>query len=395
MEVRQMASGPRQGAKRPVVAPTSARTASAAAATRHAPADPPAKAPEPISRGDGARQRVLRAALDVLDEDGLPGFTMEAVARRAGASKATLYRRWPTVGALLIDAMDATFQPFPVPDSGRVETDLAQLLAAFVTVLEQTRFPRLLAAFIDAAERDPTLAALHADLTRRRREPLLIVLNRARDRGQVPPDLDPEITTDLLAGPSPQTSSTTSSRTYSPPGRQKPPTDSPRTGPLQQARPPGQPAACIAGRLDNDSRPTPRPRERRIHLRLNADAFTPSDLPARSSEHAPYSAKRRPADVVGRSSGNCRPRLRCPVPSTPEFAQKSSRLATNSGEVVRRWRSPAMSIWSVHARRTVPTQRSATGVGPRRLGRDADDLDADGGEHRVEGGTELAVPVAQ
>src|SRR6266540_394411 len=179
MEVRQMASGPRQGAKRPVVAPTSARTASAAAATRHAPADPPAKAPEPISRGDGARQRV----------------------RRAGASKATLYRRWPTVGALLIDAMDATFQPFPVPDSGRVETDLAQLLAAFVTVLEQTRFPRLLAAFIDAAERDPTLAALHADLTRRRREPLLIVLNRARDRGQVPPDLDPEITTDLLAGP--------------------------------------------------------------------------------------------------------------------------------------------------------------------------------------------------
>src|SRR6266511_2105388 len=100
MEVRQMASGPRQGAKRPVVAPTSARTASAAAATRHAPADPPAKAPEPISRGDGARQRVLRAAL-----------------------------------------------------------------------------------------------------TRRRREPLLIVLNRARDRGQVPPDLDPEITTDLLAGP--------------------------------------------------------------------------------------------------------------------------------------------------------------------------------------------------
>src|SRR6266545_2454027 len=66
-----------------------------------------------------------------------------------------------------------------------------------------------------------------------------------------------------------------------------------------------------------------------------------------------------------------------------------------SVSTARRWRSPAMSIWSVHARRTVPTQRSATGVGPRRLGRDADDLDADGGEHRVEGGTELAVPVAQ
>jgi AcrR family transcriptional regulator len=144
---------------------------------------------------------VLHAALQVLDEDGLPGFTMEAVARRAGASKATLYRRWPSVGALLVDAMDATFQPFPVPDTGQVDSDVAQLLAAFVTLLEHTRFPRLLAAFIDAAERDPMLAALHADLTRRRREPLLIVLGRGRDRGQLPADLDLEVATDLLAGP--------------------------------------------------------------------------------------------------------------------------------------------------------------------------------------------------
>jgi AcrR family transcriptional regulator len=156
---------------------------------------------QPISRGAGARRRVLQAALEVLDESGLPGFTMEAVARRAGASKATLYRHWPSVGALLVDAMDATFQPLPVPDTGRVETDVAELLTAFVSLLEHTRFPRLLAAFIDAAERDPTLAALHADLTQRRREPVLAVLSRARQRGQLPADLDPEVVTDLLTAP--------------------------------------------------------------------------------------------------------------------------------------------------------------------------------------------------
>jgi AcrR family transcriptional regulator len=155
----------------------------------------------PVTRGAGARQRVLQAALHVLDDEGLPGFTMEAVARRAGASKATLYRHWATAGALLIDAMDATFQPFPVPDTGRVDTDVAQLLSAFVALLEHTPFPRLLAAFIDAAERDPTLAALHADLTRRRREPMLAVLARARERGQLPGDLDPEVVTDLLTAP--------------------------------------------------------------------------------------------------------------------------------------------------------------------------------------------------
>jgi AcrR family transcriptional regulator len=155
----------------------------------------------PISRGAGARRRVLEAALAVLDDDGLAGFTMEAVARRAGASKATLYRHWPSPGALMIDAMDATFRPFPTPDTGRVDTDVAELLRAFVALLEHTPFPRLLAAFIDAAERDPALAAFHADLTRRRREPMLAVLARGRERGQLREDLDPEVVTDLLTSP--------------------------------------------------------------------------------------------------------------------------------------------------------------------------------------------------
>jgi Tetracyclin repressor-like, C-terminal domain len=105
------------------------------------------------------------------------------------------------VGALLIDAMDATFQPLAAPDIGHVHSDLAHLLTAFVAQLEHTRYPRLLAAFIDAAERDPTLGALHADLTRRRREPIHTVLARGRERGQLPADLDLELVTDLLAGP--------------------------------------------------------------------------------------------------------------------------------------------------------------------------------------------------
>lgn len=196
-----MANRPREGAKRPVVSAAVGRPRAASKVTRHASANQRTDPRERISRGAGARQRVLQAALEVLDEDGLPGFTMEAVARRAGASKATLYRHWPTVGALMIDAMDATFQPFPVPDTGRVDTDIAQLLTTLVTLLEHTPFPRLLAAFIDAAEREPALAALHADLTRRRREPLLVVLARARERGQLLPDLDPELVTDLLTGP--------------------------------------------------------------------------------------------------------------------------------------------------------------------------------------------------
>ncbi|MEU8224326.1 TetR-like C-terminal domain-containing protein [Kribbella sp. NPDC048915] len=54
---------------------------------------------------------------------------------------------------------------------------------------------------MDAAERDPALSQLHTDLTNRRREPLLTVLQRGRDRGELPPDSDPELTTDLLTSP--------------------------------------------------------------------------------------------------------------------------------------------------------------------------------------------------
>ncbi|GAA3343026.1 hypothetical protein GCM10020358_40170 [Amorphoplanes nipponensis] len=155
----------------------------------------------PISRGAGARRRVLEAALAVLDADGLGGFTMEAVARRAGASKATLYRHWPSTGALLVDAMDATYRPFPAPATGRLESDVAELLGAFVALLRDTPFPRLLGSFIAAAEREPALAARHADLTRRRREPLVEILRRARERGELPAALDLELTTDLLTAP--------------------------------------------------------------------------------------------------------------------------------------------------------------------------------------------------
>jgi len=144
---------------------------------------------------------VLRAALELLADEGMTGFTMEAVAHRAGASKATVYRRWPSRGALLVDAMDSSFQPLPLPATGELRADLVELMTGLEALLGGQPFPRLLAAFMDAAERDPTLSNLQVELTERRREPLLLVLARARERGEIPPATDLELAVDLLAGP--------------------------------------------------------------------------------------------------------------------------------------------------------------------------------------------------
>jgi AcrR family transcriptional regulator len=156
---------------------------------------------EPLRRGEHARRRVLSAALEVLAESGMPGFTIESVARRAGASKATLYRHWPSASALLVDAMDAEFRPLPDVASGDVRADMISVLTSVAGMLDRPPFPELMAAFIDAAERDPALAGLQASLTQRRREPLLRVVLEAARQGALPADVDPELVVDLLAAP--------------------------------------------------------------------------------------------------------------------------------------------------------------------------------------------------
>jgi AcrR family transcriptional regulator len=157
--------------------------------------------PGPVSRGDRARQRVLAAALDQLAEQGSAGFTMEAIARCAGASKATLYRRWSSSSALLVDAMAAAFGSFPAPATGNLRGDLVALLASAADLLRSERFPRLMAAVVDLAERDPALAQLHADLTAQRRRPVLDVLRQGQERGEVAADADLELLVDLLTAP--------------------------------------------------------------------------------------------------------------------------------------------------------------------------------------------------
>jgi AcrR family transcriptional regulator len=161
----------------------------------------PAGGRAPIGRGEHARARVLRAALAILASDGLSGLTMEAVARRAGASKGTLYRRWSSRAALLVDAMSTTFVPMTPPATGELRADLLGLVRSGQELLDRQPFARLMAAVIDAAERDVSLGSLHTELTERRRQPFHQVLTEAMRRGEIAPDTDIELATDLLVGP--------------------------------------------------------------------------------------------------------------------------------------------------------------------------------------------------
>lgn len=159
------------------------------------------QARHPVGRGEHARDRVLQAALVIAAEDGLGALTMEAVARRAGASKATLYRRWPSREALLVDAMGSSFRPVPAALTGETHHDLVALVRSGEALVARQPFGRLLAAVIAAAEEDRALASVHDELTERRRQPFREVLERALARGEIAPDADLELATDLLGAP--------------------------------------------------------------------------------------------------------------------------------------------------------------------------------------------------
>ncbi len=102
---------------------------------------------------------ILEAATAILAERGLAGMSMEEVAARAGVGKATVYRRWPSRGALALDAFMSEFRSqLPLPDTGTLRGDLLVALRSWSRAVSKTRAGRMLAGLIAEAQRDPQLA---------------------------------------------------------------------------------------------------------------------------------------------------------------------------------------------------------------------------------------------
>jgi AcrR family transcriptional regulator len=151
-------------------------------------------------RSEAAHQAILDATLALLAEVGFSALTVEGVAQRAGVGKATIYRRWPSKLPLVVEAF-GELPAFEDVDTGSVDRDLkamlTQYLKSFLSTPLATVYPSL------AAERrhNPELGELLDPLLRNRRRPLDAALRRAVARGELAPDLDLELASDLIVGP--------------------------------------------------------------------------------------------------------------------------------------------------------------------------------------------------
>ncbi|NYG56483.1 TetR/AcrR family transcriptional regulator [Nocardioides perillae] len=152
------------------------------------------EAPQPRPRVEGDReQEVLDAALDVLVEVGYDRLTMDAVATRARASKATLYRRWAGKAALVTDALAAARGPLVTSDTGTLRGDL---LAAFCGPggFTEPSHVRHLASVATAIATDPEFAAAFRErVVAAKLLALRGVFERAAARGELRDDADLDV----------------------------------------------------------------------------------------------------------------------------------------------------------------------------------------------------------
>jgi AcrR family transcriptional regulator len=146
----------------------------------------------PGGRTAAVRDTVLRAAADLLVEDGLDGIELTAVAHRAGVGKSTVYRRWGSVPGLVADLLvDMADTSSPRPSTGSLRTDLLTTATRIRRTLADERQGRLFKAIIAAATCDPVTARALAGFYRKRIDEVSPVVAAAVARGEAPPGTDP------------------------------------------------------------------------------------------------------------------------------------------------------------------------------------------------------------
>ena len=154
-------------------------------------------------RVEGEREaQILDAAVLLLGKVGYDRLTMDAVAAQAKASKATLYRRWSTKAALVVDAILRTKQALQAPevDTGNLRDDLIAT-ACGAGGLADDRTSHIMAGVVTALHHDPEFAEeFRTRVVAPKMETTRQLFERARDRGEITADLDLDLLAPALAG---------------------------------------------------------------------------------------------------------------------------------------------------------------------------------------------------
>jgi AcrR family transcriptional regulator len=166
--------------------------------------DPHRPAPRPHTgrrRNDAARDAILDATFDLLRAQGTGGVTIDAIAEAAGVGRQTIYRWWPTKGAVLAEAMTRGARAIASPRAtGSFREDLQCFLADSFAGLQDPGTRRALRQLASAAVHDEHASEVLAEFTAQRRAALRILLEQGVTGGDIAARADLGMLVDLAYG---------------------------------------------------------------------------------------------------------------------------------------------------------------------------------------------------
>jgi AcrR family transcriptional regulator len=153
-------------------------------------------------RSQESRLAILSAAMELVAEVGFGSLTIEGIAARAGTGKQTVYRWWPSKADVLLDALATQADlRIPIPDAGSYAADLHEFLTATFELGRQQQVVQVLRVLMAQAQIDEAFGErFRAEFLARRRDALAVIVDRARERGDLPASPPPGLLADIVFG---------------------------------------------------------------------------------------------------------------------------------------------------------------------------------------------------
>ena len=153
-------------------------------------------------RSEQRRNAVLAAAMELMQEDDLRMASVDRISARSGVSKATIYKWWPNRTAVAIDAfLHQMMTDAPVPDTGSAAEDFRLTLRGMMKFYTSP-YGAIYAKLIGESQFDPTeRERIRTHQVNIRRAAVTKIWHRGIARGELDPNVDPDVALDLIFGP--------------------------------------------------------------------------------------------------------------------------------------------------------------------------------------------------
>ncbi len=144
---------------------------------------------------------ILKATLALLEEVGFETMSIEAIAKRAGVGKTTIYRRYRSKEELVVDAIESIRLDVVIPNTGNFWRDIDELLENAAQITLNSLGRQTVAMIVSSASSNAQFAQIYwTKYLQPRREAFAIVIERGKMRKEIKPNLDAGLIFDTMSG---------------------------------------------------------------------------------------------------------------------------------------------------------------------------------------------------